>query len=49
MALDTFTPDWSTLSSPKIWLKLYTKCMDTGAAWGLILTMALICKADDIM
>lgn len=34
-----FTPDWSTLSHPKIWLEALTQnAWDTGAGWGLILT-----------
>ena len=45
-----FTPDWSTLSSPKIWLEALTQnAWDTGAAWGLILTYgAYMRKQDDI-
>ena len=44
-----FTPDWSTLSSPKIWLEALTQnAWDTGAAWGLILTYgAYMRKQDD--
>ena len=34
-----FTPDWATLSSPRIWLEALTQnAWDTGAGWGLILT-----------
>jgi NSS family neurotransmitter:Na+ symporter len=34
-----FTPDWSTLANPKIWLEALTQnAWDTGAGWGLILT-----------
>ncbi len=34
-----FTPDWSTLSRPQIWLEALTQnAWDTGAGWGLILT-----------
>ena len=34
-----FTPDWSTLSQPQIWLEALTQnAWDTGAGWGLILT-----------
>ena len=34
-----FTPDWSTLSNPRIWLEALTQnAWDTGAGWGLILT-----------
>ena len=45
-----FTPDWSTLSNPKIWLEALTQnAWDTGAAWGLILTYgAYMRKQDDI-
>jgi len=45
-----FTPDWSTLSKPEIWLEALTQnAWDTGAAWGLILTYAAYMrKRDDI-
>jgi NSS family neurotransmitter:Na+ symporter len=34
-----FTPDWSTLTQPRIWLEALTQnAWDTGAGWGLILT-----------
>ena len=34
-----FTPDWSTLAQPSIWLEALTQnAWDTGAGWGLILT-----------
>jgi NSS family neurotransmitter:Na+ symporter len=34
-----FTPDWSTLAKPRIWLEALTQnAWDTGAGWGLILT-----------
>ena len=34
-----FTPDWSTLTKPRIWLEALTQnAWDTGAGWGLILT-----------
>ena len=34
-----FTPDWSTLTKPQIWLEALTQnAWDTGAGWGLILT-----------
>ena len=34
-----FTPDWSTLAHPRIWLEALTQnAWDTGAGWGLILT-----------
>jgi NSS family neurotransmitter:Na+ symporter len=36
-----FTPDWSTLASPTVWLEALTQnAWDTGAGWGLILTYA---------
>tara|TARA_Y100001935_G_scaffold224416_1_gene200694 strand:+ start:105661 stop:107103 length:1443 start_codon:yes stop_codon:yes gene_type:complete len=45
-----FTPDWSTLKQPEIWLEALTQnAWDTGAAWGLILTYATYMrKSDDI-
>ena len=45
-----FTPDWSTLKDPQIWLEALTQnAWDTGAAWGLILTYgAYMRKQDDI-
>ena len=45
-----FTPDWSTLAEPRIWLEALTQnAWDTGAAWGLILTYgAYMRKQDDI-
>src|SRR5699024_1449610 len=45
-----FTPDWSTLSQPKLWLEALTQnAWDTGAAWGLILTYgAYMRKKDDV-
>ena len=34
-----FTPDWSTLTQPRIWLEALTQnAWDTGAGWGMILT-----------
>ncbi len=34
-----FTPEWSTLSRPRIWLEALTQnAWDTGAGWGLVLT-----------
>lgn len=34
-----FTPDWATLSNPKVWLEALTQnAWDTGAGWGMILT-----------
>ena len=36
-----FTPDWSTLANPQIWLEALTQnAWDTGAGWGLVLTYA---------
>ncbi|MEX0609798.1 MAG: sodium-dependent transporter [Balneolaceae bacterium] len=45
-----FTPDWSTLKEPQIWLEALTQnAWDTGAAWGLILTYAAYMrKKDDV-
>ncbi len=45
-----FTPDWSTLTQPRLWLEALTQnAWDTGAAWGLILTYgAYMKKGDDI-
>ena len=43
-----FTPDWSTLASPKIWLEALTQnAWDTGAGWGLILTYAIYMRSSD--
>lgn len=43
-----FTPDWSTLSQPSIWLEALTQnAWDTGAAWGLILTYAAYMRTKD--
>ena len=40
-----FTPDWSALTSPKIWLEALTQnAWDTGAGWGLILTYSIYMK-----
>lgn len=37
-----FTPDWSTLGNPEVWLAALTQnAWDTGAGWGLILTYAI--------
>ncbi len=34
-----FSPDWSTLARPRVWLEALTQnAWDTGAGWGLILT-----------
>lgn len=36
-----FTPDWSLLGNPKIWIEALTQnAWDTGAGWGLFLTYA---------
>lgn len=45
-----FTPDWSTLKEPGVWLEALTQnAWDTGAAWGLILTYgAYMRNKDDI-
>jgi len=45
-----FTPDWETLTRPRIWLEALTQnAWDTGAGWGLILTYgAYMRKSDDI-
>jgi NSS family neurotransmitter:Na+ symporter len=45
-----FTPEWSTLKNPGLWLEALTQnAWDTGAAWGLILTYgAYMRKSDDI-
>ena len=43
-----FTPDWSTLSEPTIWIEALTQnAWDTGAAWGLILTYAAYMRTRD--
>lgn len=43
-----FTPDWSTLSKPQIWIEALTQnAWDTGAAWGLILTYAAYMRSQD--
>lgn len=43
-----FTPDWSTLSDPRLWLEALTQnAWDTGAAWGLILTYAAYMRRSD--
>jgi len=45
-----FTPEWSMLSEPELWIEALTQnAWDTGAAWGLILTYgAYMRKKDDI-
>lgn len=43
-----FTPDWSTLKNPQVWLEALTQnAWDTGAAWGLILTYAAYMRSKD--
>jgi NSS family neurotransmitter:Na+ symporter len=43
-----FTPDWSTLTNPTIWLEALTQnAWDTGAGWGLILTYAAYMKRSE--
>lgn len=43
-----FTPDWSTLSQPQVWLEALTQnAWDTGAAWGLILTYGAYMRTKD--
>ena len=42
-----FTPDWSQLAEPKLWLEALTQnAWDTGAGWGLILTYAAYMKKE---
>ncbi len=41
-----FTPEWSTLAHPRIWLEALTQnAWDTGAGWGLILTYGAYMQA----
>ncbi|MEX0928405.1 MAG: sodium-dependent transporter [Balneolales bacterium] len=43
-----FTPDWSSLSQPRIWLEALTQnAWDTGAGWGLILSYAAYMRIRD--
>jgi len=43
-----FTPDWSDLKNPQLWLEALTQnAWDTGAAWGLILTYATYMRKQD--
>lgn len=43
-----FTPDWSTLLKPNLWLEALTQnAWDTGAGWGLILTYAAYMRKSD--
>jgi NSS family neurotransmitter:Na+ symporter len=41
-----FTPDWSDLADPGIWLEALTQnAWDTGAGWGLVVTYAVYMRA----
>lgn len=43
-----FTPQWSQLSDPRVWLEALTQnAWDTGAGWGLILTYAACMRRQD--
>lgn len=43
-----FTPDWSMLGNPSIWLEALTQnAWDTGAGWGLILTYGAYMRKQD--
>lgn len=43
-----FTPDWTTLAEPSLWLEALTQnAWDTGAAWGLILTYGAYMRSRD--
>src|SRR5690625_4739245 len=43
-----FTPEWSMLAEPRIWLEALTQnAWDTGAAWGLILTYGAYMRSRD--
>ncbi len=43
-----FTPDFSSLSNPQLWLEALTQnAWDTGAAWGLILTYGAYMRMSD--
>ncbi|MEX0769338.1 MAG: sodium-dependent transporter [Balneolaceae bacterium] len=43
-----FSPDWSTLKEPGLWLEALTQnAWDTGAAWGLILTYGAYMRMSD--
>ncbi|TVQ66769.1 MAG: sodium-dependent transporter [Balneolaceae bacterium] len=43
-----FTPDWNTLTEPRLWLEALTQnAWDTGAAWGLILTYGAYMRMKD--
>lgn len=43
-----FTPQWSQLADPNLWLEALTQnAWDTGAGWGLILTYAAYMRTQD--
>jgi NSS family neurotransmitter:Na+ symporter len=43
-----FTPQWSQLANPRIWLEALTQnAWDTGAGWGLILSYAVYMRTSD--
>lgn len=43
-----FTPEWSQLTHPRIWLEALTQnAWDTGAGWGLILSYAVYMRKED--
>ncbi len=43
-----FTPQWSQLATPNLWLEALTQnAWDTGAGWGLILTYAAYMRTQD--
>jgi NSS family neurotransmitter:Na+ symporter len=43
-----FTPQWSQLANPRIWLEALTQnAWDTGAGWGLILSYAVYMRSKD--
>jgi len=43
-----FTPTWSDLADPNVWLQALTQnAWDTGAGWGLILTYAIYLRAKE--
>ena len=43
-----FTPEWSQLANPKVWLEALTQnAWDTGAGWGLILSYAVYMRNQD--
>ncbi|MDY7093536.1 MAG: sodium-dependent transporter [Acidobacteriota bacterium] len=43
-----FTPDWSELAQPQLWLEALTQnAWDTGAGWGLVVTYAIYMRAKE--